>query len=571
MEAARDNDGDVNMDRRSSRAGSPDSAEVEAELEHEATTRPKPSLEPAAPIDEPESPGFPRRGDRKFTKEAIARENEEERARALRQKDIPQLKSRFIEGTMRDRHSDPPPREIVGDLQDFGDWSPAPTKQRRSWETESQVEEKKKTGLGAFGLSLPAILKINPLGLFEEVGKSYSRQKVLYEQQKKQKEEKERQKKEAEELYAEMKRRGEFKGTFPQYKDLVEAAIGKDEELYQEDFATAKKRKRSEVTSVASEMDAPEIGSSQETLETNGSGSGSNASNSSNPGSPIEAETEPATPTSETEDADADADADADDAEVQSPTVEFADPQSPIDPQSPTDSISSPISPIFPGPRPQTAPAREKEKTTLRTLIKKSSLGIVAALTPSSSHADLSLDSKQRKKKEEQLQKKVSALQLQLEQATRELEEVRGATSHSNAPSSLAFGAFGALGGSIKSRLSRSSTYGTPYESTIASTMNTPRTSRDGKSMKSRQVSREMPPPPLPTPKTEVKIKKEIMEIPPVPEVDSQIGEKDVAMVEATPVKSSKSVKGVKGILRGKVTSSVVKPEKKKWKGEDKA
>ncbi|KAI5812728.1 hypothetical protein BZA77DRAFT_323521 [Pyronema omphalodes] len=567
MEAARDNDGDVNMDRRSSRAESPDSAEVEAELEPEATIRPKPTLQPAAPIIEPESPGFPRRGDRQFTKEAIARENEEERARALRQKDMPQLKSRFIEGTMRDRHSDPPPREIVGDLQDFGDWTPIPTKQRRSWETESQVEEKKKTGLGAFGLSLPSILKINPIGLLEEVGKSYSRQKVLYEQQKRQKEEKERQKREAEELYAEMKRRGEFKGTFPQYKDLVEAAIGKDEELYREDFATAKKRKRSEVTSVASEKDAPEMGSSQETLETNGSGSGSNASNSSNPGSPIEAETEPATPTSQTEDADAN----ADDAEVQSPTVEFADPQSPVDMQSPTDSISSPISPILPGPRPQTAPAREKEKTTLRTLIKKSSLGIVAALTPSSSHAELSLDSKQRKKKEEQLQKKVSTLQLQLEQATRELEEVRGATSHSNTPSSLGFGAFGALGGSIKSRLSRSSTYGTPYESTIASTMNTPRTSRDGKSMKSRQVSSEMPPPPLPTPKTEVKIKKEIMEIPPVPETDSQCGEKDVAMVEATPLKSSKSVKGVKGMLKGKITTSVVKPDKKKWKGDDKA
>lgn len=184
----------------------------------------------------------PRRTARKFTKEAILRENEEERKRREhKRKEQAEIRSRFIEGSMRDRHSLPPPREIIGDLESRPS-SPVGDYLEDEMDIEMETtkgKEKEKKKRFTFGLG--NIFKFNPLTIVGEARAAYLRQKALHEARERKKEEMKRQKKEAERLYFEMKARGQFKD----FSQVAAAVMG-----------SARKRKLGEVASVESDKDA---------------------------------------------------------------------------------------------------------------------------------------------------------------------------------------------------------------------------------------------------------------------------------------------------------------------------
>jgi len=209
---------------------------------------------------------LPRSTGRQFTKEAILRENEEEQERRRREqeeeREEEEMRSRFIEGSMRDRASVPPPREIIG---------PVPAKEEGGGGSEGEGNASSSSGLSLgsdrdgkkkkFTFGLGSLFKFNPFSIVEEAKAAYSRQKALHEGRERRKEEMKRQKREAEQLYFEMKAHGEFKGTLVMHPDDGRA-VSTDE-----DFAasfsdqgnmfggSARKRKRGEIASVESDMD----------------------------------------------------------------------------------------------------------------------------------------------------------------------------------------------------------------------------------------------------------------------------------------------------------------------------
>jgi len=213
---------------------------------------------------------LPRSTGRQFTKEAILRENEEERERRRREKEKEdddreeeEMRSRFIEGSMRDRASVPPPREIIG---------PVPAKEEAGSGSEEDGNASSSSGLSLgsdrdgkkkrFTFGLGSLFKFNPFSIVEEAKAAYARQKALHDDRERKKEEMKRQKKEAEELYFAMKARGEFKGPLVRHPLDVGRDSGVDD-----DFAasfsdqgnmfggSARKRKRGEIASVGSDMD----------------------------------------------------------------------------------------------------------------------------------------------------------------------------------------------------------------------------------------------------------------------------------------------------------------------------
>lgn len=227
------------------------------------------------PLSVVEKEVLPRSTGRQFTKEAIRRENEEERERRRREKEKEdedreeeEMRSRFIEGSMRDRASVPPPREIIGPV--------LPAKEEvaggngSASEEEGNVSSSSGLSLGSdregkkkrFTFGLGSLFKFNPFSIVEEAKAAYARQKALHDERERKKEEMKKQKKEAEQLYFEMKARGEFKGTLVRHPDDVGGATSMDD-----DFAasfsdqgnmfggSARKRKRAEIASIGSDMD----------------------------------------------------------------------------------------------------------------------------------------------------------------------------------------------------------------------------------------------------------------------------------------------------------------------------
>jgi hypothetical protein len=270
-----DLDGDIDMDRdRFSPTETPPSSFEGAGGAKRRRGKTADDEEDEDPPIEPED-SAPRRSARKFTKEAIMRENEEERRQAKerkkRDKEREEMRSRFIEGSMRDRHSLPPPREIIGDLEsgsesesDDGDDDDKEMDKPATPPKEKDKEKKKKR----FTFGLGSFFRFNPLAIVEEARAAYLRQKALHEARERKKEELKRQKKEAEKLYFEMKARGQFKGTFVTHvddDDYVATPVGTDKG-FRADFSQAaaalmgstRKRKLGEVASVGSDKDAQE-------------------------------------------------------------------------------------------------------------------------------------------------------------------------------------------------------------------------------------------------------------------------------------------------------------------------
>ena len=168
----------------------------------------------------------PRRTERKFTKAAIQRENELEKRRRQQQQqqtDQEELRSRFIEGSMRDRASAPPPRDIVGDAHGGGGdgcdndddayyagYLPTSTTTSSTTQDGADKDKSQKKKKHGFIFGLGNLFRFSPFALVDEARAAYIRQKALHEK----KEERKRQKREAEQLYLEMKARGEFRATF---------------------------------------------------------------------------------------------------------------------------------------------------------------------------------------------------------------------------------------------------------------------------------------------------------------------------------------------------------------------
>ncbi|KAF8246619.1 hypothetical protein K440DRAFT_661903 [Wilcoxina mikolae CBS 423.85] len=397
-----DEDGDIFMDRDGSRDETPPSSTSEVVVVRKVARGAKkdegdaPYVPDADDEDDDEDEmrtKSPRRSERKFTKAAIQKENEQEKKRRLREKrEKEELRSRFIEGSMRDRASAPPPKDIIGEVDDSEDEDENPpvgmeedTPPIADQDAEKEKEKKKR----GFTFGLGNLFRFNPFALVDEARAAYIRQRAIHDARERQKEEMKRQKKEAEELYFAMKRRGEFRGTFVQNDDdTIGRAVSTDDAV---DFSnaggSARKRKRGEVASVGSEMDAmPEY---FHTL------SGDEDNDEADDGDAMDEDTEPDEPEVGEEDV------------MQS--IRFEETTAP----------------------PSQAESKEDKRKSVRQLVKKTSNVFNALTSSSTNNSSVSLINsttgkpltKREIKKQERLQKKVSNLEEQLEKARRELEE----------------------------------------------------------------------------------------------------------------------------------------------------
>jgi len=401
-----DEDGDVYMDRHSREVETPPSSTSEVVVVRRAAGKGGKKDEGDAPYvpddddddDDELQTKSPRRSERKFTKAAIQKENEQEKKRKLREKrEKEELRSRFIEGSMRDRTSAPPPRDIIGEIDDSEDEDESPPDAFEedappiTDQDEEKDKEKKKRG---FTFGLGNLFRFNPFALVDEARAAYIRQKAIHDARERQKEEMKRQKKEAEELYFAMKRRGEFRSTFAQHDDsTIGRAVSTDDDFaveFSNAGGSARKRKRGEIASVGSEMDAmPEYFHTLSGDEDNGEVDDEDA---------MEEDTEPDEPEVEEEDM------------MQSIRFEETTTQ--------------------PSSRAGSA-APEDMRKSARQLVKKSSNVFSAFTSSSSNNSSTSLVNattgkpltKREIKKQERLLKKVSNLEEQLEKARRELEE----------------------------------------------------------------------------------------------------------------------------------------------------
>ena len=167
---------------------------------------------------------------------------------------VAEKRSRFIEGSMRDRASIPPPREYVGsteasESEDEEDEYLVFAHDREK--TPPPTSEKKKK----FTFGLGSLFKFNPFALVDEAKAAYVRQKAIHEAREAKKKEMIRQKEEAEQLYFQMKARGDFKGAFKFNADNDGDEFGLEYALSDNVHGSARKRKHGEVASVGSEMD----------------------------------------------------------------------------------------------------------------------------------------------------------------------------------------------------------------------------------------------------------------------------------------------------------------------------
>jgi hypothetical protein len=289
--------------------------------------------------------------------------------------------SRFTEGSMRDRVSEPPPMEIIGPGLD----SPTHETSSQNGVDAASAAPMEKEGVKkkrSFIFGLGSFFKFNPFGLVSEAKAAYIRQKTLHERKK---EEMKQRKKEIEEIYWEMKARGDFRGTFVRHKDDIEEPVGIDENgvaVFSESLlvGSARKRKLAEI--------ADGSGSTERERSMDGDNSDESGSDDM-----------------------------IEDNEIKEEDNSEAD----VRPRAPHHVHNAPL-------------PRKTEKSQSRTvchIVKKTSEVFANAISPTSLSSSSSLPSsingrpltKRELKKRERLQKRVSNLEEQLEKARHELEE----------------------------------------------------------------------------------------------------------------------------------------------------
>ncbi|KAI5777154.1 hypothetical protein EDC01DRAFT_428367 [Geopyxis carbonaria] len=229
------------------------------------------------------------RSSKKYDRAAKETKDEKERKRSL--------KSRFLEGSMRDRPSEPPPPEYTGSSFDSAEDEEMLEEEE---EVEVEVEPSRTTSAAASNLTgntqekeakrnsrLGFFTKLNPFAIAENVKAAWVRQKKIAEDRERRKAFEARQKRRLAEFeedvakrynaaddyarqYQEMKARGEFRGGVPPSLMMSGAAspahIGQAFTTEEDGNAnwtavsgSAKKRKRAEMTSVGSSVDMPEF------------------------------------------------------------------------------------------------------------------------------------------------------------------------------------------------------------------------------------------------------------------------------------------------------------------------